>query len=60
MDFQPVVDVRSADPIDLSYGIKPISVLMTAAAALLCTAAGVAVAAANMMKFNPRKILSGL
>ena len=60
VDFQPVVDVRSADPIDLSYGIKPISVLMTAAAALLCTAAGVAVAAANMMKFNPRKILSGL
>ena len=60
VDFQPVVDVLSAESIELSYGIRPFSVLAIAVAALLCTAAGVAVAAASTMKLNPRKILSGM
>jgi putative ABC transport system permease protein len=54
------VEKRSADPVNLEYGLSAGTAAIVAAAVLCSTAFGVLVASRDVIDMEPRKILSGL
>ncbi len=58
MFLRPYIDVTSADPVDLTYGLTTLNILIVTLTVLVSTAISVVVSSWNVMKLNPKHVLT--
>ncbi len=58
MFLRPYIDVTSAEPVDLSYGLSAANILITAIVIVVSAIGSVLVTSWNIMKLNPKHVLT--